>query len=450
MISTRRKLLSIFIFFVLAATAACASMPLTILANPVSKGSVSGSPDLQISVTSTSQPLAVASDTPTAVPTSAVVPSITPTETVPALQPAVVKKEVQSAADTQAPASDLLAYQNSLEAVYKLVNPSVVSIQVVEQSNPYSSRRRSTTSIALGSGFVWDTQGHIVTNNHVISGATSIMVTFADNSTADAKVVGADPNSDLAVIQVNVPAAQLFPVQLADSTRVEVGQIAIAIGNPFGLQNTMTQGIISALSRTLPVGLDNSPYQTGPTYSIPDILQTDASINPGNSGGVLVDIQGQVLGVPSAIESSSQSNSGVGFVIPSEIVKRVVPALIQKGTYEHPWIGVDGANLNSAINKMMNLDSKQQGALVTDIANGSPAEKAGLRAGSQMVTVNGEDVVLGGDVITAVNGLRVSSLDELNSYLFMKTAPGDTLTLTVLRQGKTLTLSVKVGVLPAS
>ena len=241
--------------------------------------------------------------------------------------------------------------------------------------------------MALGSGFVWDTQGHIVTNNHVVSGADTITVTFADDTTAEATLVGADPNADIAVIKVDVPASQLVPVKMADSTQVQVGQIAIAIGNPFGLQNTMTQGIISALSRTLPVDQAIPIPKPEPPSNIPEIIQTDASINPGNSGGVLVDIEGQVIGIPSAIESSTNSNAGIGFVIPAEIVSKVVPELIQNGSYEHPWLGISGTNLNAAINKAMNLATTQQGALVMDVTSGGPASKAGLRAGDQTITM---------------------------------------------------------------
>jgi serine protease Do len=353
------------------------------------------------------------------------------------------------------PAVDLQAFQADLEAVYKAVNPSVVSIQVLEQSAPTTNFRGRTvpgsgTAMALGSGWVWDTQGHIVTNNHVVSGATSITVTFADGASYDASVVGTDPNADLAVIKVNgAPASELVPVHLADSTQVQVGEIAIAIGNPFGLSNTMTQGIISALARTLPVGLDSQTAQTGPTYNIPDIIQTDASINPGNSGGVLVDMQGQVIGIPSAIESQSNSSSGVGFVIPSEIVSKVIPVLIEKGSYDHPYLGVTGTNLDLAINTAMGLPKNQQGALIIDVTPGGPAGNAGVRGGSKTVTVDGQDMPIGGDIITAINGQAMSSFDAVGSYLFLHTQPGEKVTLTILRGGKTLTVPVTVGTLPA-
>jgi len=248
----------------------------------------------------------------------------------------------------------------SFESIYQTVSPSVVNIEVTEtapavttgrRTSPFGNGGGSQVSQALGSGFVWDTQGHIVTNNHVVSGATTITVTFSNGATYDAKVVGADPNADLAVVKVSAPANLLVPVTLGDTSEVKVGEIAIAIGNPFGLQGTMTQGIISGLERSLPTGLDNQTTQSGPVYNIPDIIQTDASINPGNSGGVLVDISGKLIGVTAAIESNSNSSAGIGFVIPSEIVQKVVPVLISKGTYEHPYLGIAGSDVTPDIAK---------------------------------------------------------------------------------------------------
>jgi 2-alkenal reductase len=302
---------------------------------------------------------------------------------------------------------------------------------------------------ALGSGFVWDTQGHIVTNNHVVEGASIINVTFASGATYSAKLVGADPNADLAVIKITAPAGELQPVSLADSTQVKVGQLAIAIGNPYGLSGTMTQGIISALSRTLPVGQDNAS-QFGGTYSIPDIIQTDAAINPGNSGGVLVDDQGQVIGVTSAIQSSTNSNSGIGFVIPSAIVNRVVTSIVSTGAYQHPYMGITGATITNDMAAAMKLDANQKGVLVIDVASGTPAEKAGLRGSSSQATISGQAVPVGGDVITAVDGQPVQRMEDLTSYLFNNTQAGQTVTLTLLRQGNEKTAELTLGALPSS
>jgi S1-C subfamily serine protease len=206
----------------------------------------------------------------------------------------------------------------------------------------------------------------------------------------------------------------------------------------------MTEGIISALSRSLPVG---ETSQSGATYSIPDIIQTDAAINPGNSGGVLVDSQGQVVGVTSAIQSSTDSNSGIGFVIPSNIVNRVVPSLIKTGKYDHPWIGITGTAMNSDLAKAMNLDANQKGVLVIETASNGPAEKAGLK-GSQVQNSASGQIPVGGDIITAVDGHAVDSSDDLTSYLYSNAQVGQAITLTVLRDGKEMQVQVTLGVLP--
>ncbi len=360
--------------------------------------------------------------------------------------------------------SSLAAYEATFEQIYTQVNPSVVNIQVVEQVTAPSLSGRNGRNFqfgqpqtapaeALGSGFVWDKQGDIVTNNHVVNGATSISVTFADGTTADAKVVGTDPNADLAVIKVNVPADELQPVQLGDSTQVKVGQIAIAIGNPFGFSGSMSEGIVSGLSRTIPADNSNNSNNsagTGATYSIPDIIQTDAAINPGNSGGVLVDDQGHVIGVTAAMESSSGSSSGVGFVIPSAIVEKVVPSLIQTGKYDHPYLGLSGTTLTPDLAQAMNLKSSQKGVLVTDVVNGGPAAKAGLQPSNQAATVSGQQVNVGGDVITAVNGQPVNQFEDLMSYLFSQTQPGQTVTLTILRGGPQQSVKVTLGIMPTN
>ena len=380
------------------------------------------------------------------------------TLSVSAAQPSVssVSNVIPAAVIVAAPATSLDALQNTYEQIYQKVNPSVVNIQVVEQSSGgtnggfgFNNPQFQPAQQALGSGFVWDTAGHIVTNNHVVTGATSITVTFWDGTQVSAQLVGADPNSDLAVIQVNVPASKLVPVQLADSTKVVVGQLAIAIGNPFGLQGTMTQGVISGLSRSLPVGLDNQNSQQGSIYSIPDIIQTDASINPGNSGGVLVDDQGNLIGVTAAIESQSGSSAGIGFVIPSSIVAKVVPSLINSGTYNHASLGITSTNITPEIARAMSLTQNQQGALIVDVTPNGPADKAGLIGSNRAIMVNRQQTPIGGDVITAINGQPLKSSDELGSYLFDNTQVGQTLTLTILRNGHNKQVKVTLGVLPA-
>lgn len=337
----------------------------------------------------------------------------------------------------------LAALEETFTEIYTSVNPSVVNIQVSR-----SSRTGLTLDSGLGSGFVWDTAGHIVTNAHVVSGASQISVTFADGSVAEAQLVGADPYSDLAVISVDVPASQLYPVLLADSGQVRVGQLAIAIGNPFGLQGTMTQGIISGLARSLSVDQSTALSQLGGRYSIPDIIQTDAPINPGNSGGVLVDVQGQVIGVTTAIATTTQSNSGVGFVIPAAIVQRFVPELIDTGQVRHAWMGISGLTLTPALAQAAGLPEDQRGALVLGVTSGGPASQAGIQAGGRQVTVEGQPVNLGGDVIVAIDGLPVERFEDLVSYLYNQTDPGQKVSLTLLRQGQERTVQLTLGELP--
>jgi 2-alkenal reductase len=361
------------------------------------------------------------------------------------------------------PAAELLAaYQGTLEKIYATVNPSVVNVDVVMtttttsqgfqngQQNPFSNPGMEAQQTALGSGFVWDTQGHIVTNYHVVEGADQITVTFSDGTSAAASLVGADPNSDLAVIKVDVPKSELVPVETADSAQVKVGQIAIAIGNPFGLEGTMTVGIVSALDRSLPVSTDSlNAQRSAGTYTIPNIIQTDASINPGNSGGVLVNAQGQLIGVTAAIESTTNSNAGVGFVIPSRIVQKVVPALIKTGRYQHSYIGISGVTLSRELAQANNLSDAQQGVLVVSVAANSPADQAGLQGGSRQTSVNGAQYLAGGDVITAIGGETVRQFEDIGSYLFDSTLPGQEITLTILRNGQTLEVPVTLGILPA-
>jgi len=372
----------------------------------------------------------------------------------------------QSATDTpaaepvavQAPSSvgAVADLEGTLEQVYTQVNPSVVSISVVLTPTVSSSvqipgfpsvPQSSQPQEAQGSGFVWDTQGHIVTNNHVVDGADKISVMFYDDTIVPAEITGTDPDSDLAVIKVDVPAEDLNPVQMADSTQVKVGELAIAIGNPFALQNTMTMGIVSALGRTLPTEADATG---GLSYSIPDIIQTDAPINPGNSGGVLVDDTGKVIGVTAAIESSTNSSAGIGFVIPSQIVQKVVLALIETGHYDQPWIGISGTSLVPDLATAMGLQSDQRGVLVVDVTAGSPADKAGLQGSTQQVTINGQTAYVGGDIIVGVDGEQVKNFEDLVAYLANSTEVGQTITLSVLRDGKEMQIDLALAARPSA
>lgn len=343
------------------------------------------------------------------------------------------------------------AYQGVLMEIYERVNPSVVNIQVAIDAsamtdglpfevpegeelpqNPYAG--------GMGSGFVWDQDGHIITNNHVVEGASKISVLFSDGSIVDAELVGADPDSDLAVIKVSVPSDQLVPVTVADSDTVKVGQLAIAIGNPFGLDGTMTVGIVSALNRTLPTG-----DGMGTSYSIPNIIQTDAPINPGNSGGVLVDTNGNLIGVTAAIESPVRANAGIGFVIPSNIVRKVVPSLIETGSYQHPYLGISAGTLIPEMAKASGLDETTRGVIVGQVMPNSPAEKAGLRGSEQSTTIEGQSVNIGGDVITAIDGNPITEMEDLISYLSTNTSVNQKVTMTILRDGTEQTLEVTLA-----
>lgn len=353
----------------------------------------------------------------------------------------------------------IAALEGTLEATYAQVNPSVVNIRVVIKNEassllseipsfpffnqPAPQEPQEYYSQGMGSGFVWDQQGHIVTNNHVVDGADKIEVTFYDGTVREATLIGSDPDSDLAVVQVDdMPAQSLHPVELTDSTQVKVGELAIAIGNPFGLQGTMTVGIVSAIGRSLPV---ESDLAQGSSYTIPDIIQTDAPINPGNSGGVLVDETGRVMGVTSAIASPVRASAGIGFVIPSAIVQKVVPTLITKGHYEHPWLGISGTSLTPDMAAAMGLDKDQQGALVVEVVAGSPADKAGLQGSGRTLELDGRSLRVGGDVITHIDGHVIRSFDDLVAVLTAQTEVGQQVKLSILREGHernvTLTLA---------
>lgn len=357
-------------------------------------------------------------------------------------QPALASTSAQTATDT-----DLVAaYEKTLVNVYHDVLPSVVNIRVTKTLNTADfggqlpQDHPEFFNEGGGSGFVWDKQGHIVTNNHVVEDSTKIEVYFADGIWADAQLVAADPDSDLAVIQVNVPANELVPVKVGDSSQLEVGQLAVAIGNPFGQDFTMTSGIVSAVGRTIQGG--------NAGFSIPEVIQTDAPINPGNSGGVLVNDQGQVVGVTAAIESPVRASAGIGFAIPAAIVNKVVPALIKDGHFDHSWLGVSGVSLYPELADSMKLKSDQHGALVVEVVPGGPADTAGLHGSDRQVEIDGIQARTGGDVITAIDGKPVKTFDDLVTYLAQATTVNQKVSLTVLRQGKEETISVTLAARP--
>jgi 2-alkenal reductase len=298
----------------------------------------------------------------------------------------------------------------------------------------------------LGSGFLWDNNGDIVTNNHVIDNADNITVTFYDGTAVPGKVIGADSDSDLAVVKVTMPDLQIQPVQVADSAQLKVGQLAVAIGNPFGLQGSMTVGFVSSVGRVIAANQN----ATGPSYSIPDIIQTDAAINPGNSGGVLLDDTGKLIGVTNSIDTTTGGSQGVGFAIPSDIVQKVVPDLISKGHYDHPYLGTTILTMTPAIAGAMNLPANQRGALIEAVTAGGPADKAGLLGGKTPLTINSQQISIGGDVVIAYNGQAVKSSDDLITFLARSGTAGDKVTLTILRDGKQMDVSVTLGVRPTS
>lgn len=313
--------------------------------------------------------------------------------------------------------------QDLLTSLYRQVSPGIVAIQVT-----------SGQGASLGSGWVYDDQGHVVTNYHVVEGANNVEVDFMSGYKVFGDVVGTDLDSDLAVIKVDVPAEELHPVSLGDSSNLQVGQTVIAIGNPFGLSGTMTVGIISAMGRTL-----DSAHSTpdGSFFTAGDILQTDAAINPGNSGGPLFDLNGQVIGVNRAIRTTNFTdtgepvNSGIGFAISVNVVKRVVPVLIATGKYDYPYLGVTSMDdMSLTVIQALGLKSFT-GAYVTSIVPGGPADKAGIKAGTKSTNI--ANLMAGGDLIVAVDGQPVRRFDDLLAYLIGNKSPGDTIVLTVMR-----------------
>jgi len=327
--------------------------------------------------------------------------------------------------------------------IYRRVEPAVVNITVSAKDS-----NGEMADFAGGSGFVIDPQGYIVTNNHVVEQAALQRVTFADGVVLPATVVGADPFSDLAVIKVDPPAGYtLTAVELGDSDLVVPGQMVIAIGNPYGLTGTMTTGIVSAIGRTLP---STGAADQG-TFQNPRIIQTDAAINPGNSGGPLLDSHGRVIGVNAAIRSDSGSNSGIGFAIPVNTVKRIVTQLIEKGTVHYAYLGISSQSVPSLAE--LSLEPKfdipmTSGVLVSTVAPGGPADKAGLRGGATQETYLGHDILLGGDIITAIDGTPVKNFDELIGYLLMNCEPGQTVVLSVIRDKQTIQVDLTLGERP--
>jgi S1-C subfamily serine protease len=311
----------------------------------------------------------------------------------------------------------------SWSTIYNQLKDSVVLIQ---------------TNLGLGSGLVYDTEGHIITNHHVIEDAETIEVTFLDGNITSATVVGMDIYSDVAVIKIDSQVTKLQPVVIGASSDLVVGEAVAAMGNPFGLSDTLTVGIVSALEREM---------EAAGNYVIIDVIQIDAAINPGNSGGPLVNSKGQVVGVNAAIQSETGTFTGIGFAIPSDTVKREIDEMIETGSYKHPWLGVSALNVNIAIADAIGLD-KPQGVLLVNVTEGSPAEQAGLMGADQEIMVEGQTIPIGGDVITGIDGVATIRMTDLVVYMERNTSPGDVVVFEIIRSGEERNIEVTLGERP--
>jgi S1-C subfamily serine protease len=319
-------------------------------------------------------------------------------------------------------------------------------VNITSRSYTYDFFYRTVPQEGTGTGFVYDGEGRIVTNYHVIEGAEEIFVTLADETVLSGTVVGADPSNDLAVIKIDTGGTtqpELHPIPLGDSDGVQVGQFVVAIGNPFGLERTLTIGVISALGRVI-----ESPDDS----FIGEIIQTDAAINPGNSGGPLLDLSGKVIGVNTAIFSPSQASAGIGFAVPVNTVRRVVPELIARGHYPHPWLGASFLSLTprwiDILQQTGMVVPVRRGALVLEAIAGAAADRAGLRGGEQLVRVGRQILPVGGDVIIAVNGQPIDDSRELTMYLETETRVGDAVDLSIIRNGREQVISVELDERP--
>lgn len=329
--------------------------------------------------------------------------------------------------------SDLLPLdieEQLISNLYERVSPSVVHVasRVITMDLFFGPMASEGT----GSGFVWDDQGHIVTNYHVIADADRIEVIFSDESRTEAEVIGVDPRNDLAVLRVDPLVAPLQPVTLGQAEAIRVGQRAIAIGNPFGLDRTLTTGVISALGR---------PLQTEEGDYIFNVVQTDAAINPGNSGGPLLNSRGEIIGVNTSIRQGAE---GIGFAVPVDTLRRVVPVLIIEGRYRHPTLGLLGYSINSALAEELRLPV-ERGVLVAQLARGGPADAAGVRGAQQQVIIGNQRVLVGGDIILAIDGRDVVDWNGLQEYLELNTRVGQTVTLSLLRGQEPLEIQVTLG-----
>jgi S1-C subfamily serine protease len=339
---------------------------------------------------------------------------------------------------------------NTVNQIYRHDGPGVAFIESTEpaeesssQLSPFGEEESRGGGIATGSGFLIDNEGHIVTNNHVVEGATKVEVRLGSSDTEhEAEVVGADPATDVALLKIDVPADQQHPLELGNSAQVQVGDPVVAIGNPFGLDRTVTAGIVSALQRQI---------QAPNGFSISHVIQTDAAINPGNSGGPLIDAEGKVVGINSQIQTggSGDGNVGIGFAVPINTAREVVEQIEKHGTVEHAFIGISGGSITPALAKALKLPV-EEGVLVNEVTKDSPADKAGIEGGDTEATIEGVKVTLGGDIITEVNGKPISSMEDVINAV-NSAHPGEKMELTVLRgDNETKHVTVTLGVRPKS
>ena len=334
----------------------------------------------------------------------------------------VTNKPVNSAIAEAAP---LFSNNLSLIEIFEKSEPGVVRVNV---------QRGESEEVrgGVGSGFVFDKKGHIITNAHVVKNANKVVITFLDGRSYNAKIIGTDEYTDLAVIKVNADLALLHPLSIGDSSNLKVGENIAAIGNPFGLSGSMTSGIVSQLGRLLP---------SGSGYSIPDVIQTDAAINPGNSGGPLLNMRGEIVGINTAIQSATGEFTGVGFAIPSQTVAKIVPTLVETGEYKHPWIGIAGRDIDPDMADVLNLKDAI-GFLVITVVEDSPASKAGLIGSDKTIEVEGVNYPIGGDIILSVDGIEVRKIDDILIHLQRAKTVGDEMVLEVLRDGRTTNITI--------
>jgi S1-C subfamily serine protease len=325
----------------------------------------------------------------------------------------------------------------AIAEVPPLYSESLSLIEIFEKSEPGVVRVNVQRDEAIegiggiGSGFVFDKKGHIITNAHVVKDAVKVVVTFLDGRSYNAEIIGTDEFTDLAVIKVNADLVLLHPLSIGDSSNLKVGEQIAAIGNPFGLSGSMTSGIVSQLGRLLP----------GEVYSIPDVIQTDAAINPGNSGGPLLNMRGEIVGINTAIQSATGEFTGVGFSIPSQTVAKIVPTLIEKGEYKHPWIGISGRDIDPDMANVLNLKDAI-GFLIITVVDDSPASKAGLIGSDKTIEVEGVNYPIGGDVILSVDGIEVRKIDYILIHLQRAKTVGNEMILEILRDGGTTNVTI--------